>query len=158
MTVDRLDRIEATLEIILTEVRGTNERLDGLEARVGKLEARFEALEARFEALEARFEALEARFDTLEARFDTLENRVDQLARDTGQMWREIVARIDAKADELKREILSLKSELRSDIHEARRVSSSDLDFATKSVNAKIEMLDFRLTAIERHVTPQPAA
>ena len=134
MTDDRWAQLESKLDTILEVVHGTN-------ARVG--------------ALEARFDALEARFDALEARVTTLEATVQQLAKDTAEMWRELVARIDAKSDELRQEMLAFRAELSADIHESHQIASRERNFIAKGIYTKIEMLDRRLTGVERHFVQQ---
>lgn len=45
---DRLDRIEATLESLVTEVRRTNNRLERQDERIEKMEEEFKWWEQRF--------------------------------------------------------------------------------------------------------------
>ena len=76
------------LQLILTEVRSTNEKVDKLDARVGRLEQRMDKLEQRMDKLEQRMDKLERRMDKLEQRVGNLEQRVGNLETTVNQNYK----------------------------------------------------------------------
>jgi|GEM_PF-2307363 len=67
--------ILAKLDMLITMVRGVEQRVQRLETRFENMETRFQSLETRFENMETRFENMETRFQSLETRFQSLEDR-----------------------------------------------------------------------------------
>lgn len=57
------EKILTLLETLVTEIKGTNARVDKLEA---KFDARFDGVDARFDGVDARLDAMDARMDNIE--------------------------------------------------------------------------------------------
>ena len=73
------------LRDIRDEVRGTNKRLESLEAttssRFESLEAKVEGIDSRLEGIDSRLEGIDSRLEGIDSRFDGIDRRFDALDR-----------------------------------------------------------------------------
>ena len=75
----------------------------------------------------------------------------------------EVAAELEATADRARlrsgfaaaASALERAAELSADIHESHQIASRERNFIAKGIYTKIEMLDRRLTGVERHFVQQ---
>jgi archaellum component FlaC len=70
---------EQILESILGELKGVNQRLDGMDQSLDRMDQRFDGIDQRLDRMDQRFDGIDQRLDRMDQRFDGIDQRLDRM-------------------------------------------------------------------------------
>lgn len=71
--------LNATLSLILSEMKNTNAHLEQIDSHLEQVDARLDGIDIRLDSLDHRMDGLELRMDGLEQRIDGIELHLEQV-------------------------------------------------------------------------------
>lgn len=136
----RLDRVEKRLDKVEERLDMVEQRLDAVEKRLDEVEQRLDRVEERLNAVEERLDRVEQRLDAVEQRLDTLEKRVDRLEVET--------TKNSVMLEDLKRK-LELMAEIQQSHFEQDKREHEEL---RKYVDGRFVVLEFAVRQLSSNL------
>lgn len=120
--IEMLSQMQSSILGLSERVERVEARVDIIEAKVDRIEARVDAIEAKVDRLETKVEAVEAKVDALGARMGSLESKVDTLESTETTHYTELVDLINGIAQTMSEHTIDTQrvQKARLDSHDGR--------------------------------------
>ena len=81
-----LKGVQKCLDGMNARFDGIDERLDGMDAHFDGIDERLDGMDARFDGIDERLDSMDARFDGIDERFDGVDKRLERLEQGQEQL------------------------------------------------------------------------
>ena len=136
--------MDTTLTLILSELKGMNQRMSSMEGKITSMETRMNSMEGKIASMETRMNSMESkiismdnRMDSMESKMASMDNRMDRLER--GQ-------------DEIKSNLADLTEQVKENTRFIRALVDGQTVLETKlsTLDENFQQLSSRTKKLER--------
>ena len=136
--------MDTTLTLILSELKGMNQRMSSMEGKITSMETRMNSMESKINSMDNRMDSMESkiismdnRMDSMESKMASMDNRMDRLER--GQ-------------DEIKSNLTDLTEQVKENTRFIRALVDGQTVLETKlsALDENFQQLSSRTKKLER--------
>lgn len=136
--------MDTTLTLILSELKGMNQRMSSMEGKIASMEIRMNSMESKIISMDNRIDSMESkiismdnRMDSMEGKITSMDNRMDRLER--GQ-------------DEIKSNLTDLTEQVKENTRFIRALVDGQTVLETKlsALDENFQQLSSRTKKLER--------
>ncbi len=150
--------MDTTLTLILSELKGMNQRMSSMEGKITSMETRMNSMEGKIASMETRMNSMESKIISMDNRMDSMENKMISIDNRMGSMEIKIISmdnrmdRLERGQDEIKSNLADLTEQVKENTRFFRALVDGQTVLETKlnALDENFQQLSSRTKKLER--------
>ena len=150
--------MDTTLTLILSELKGMNQRMSSMEGKITSMETRMNSMEGKIASMETRMNSMESQIISMDNRMDSMENKMISMDNRMDSMESKMTSmdnrmdRLEQGQDEIKSNLADLTEQVKENTRFIRALVDGQKVLETKlsALDENFQQLSSRTKKLER--------
>lgn len=150
--------MDTTLTLILSELKGMNQRMSSMEGKITSMETRMNSMEGKIASMETRMNSMESKIISMDNRMDSMENKMISMDNRMDSMESKMTSmdnrmdRLEQGQDEIKSNLADLTEQVKENTRFIRALVDGQTVLETKlsALDENFQQLSSRTKKLER--------
>ena len=150
--------MDTTLTLILSELKGMNQRMSSMEGKITSIETRMNSMEGKIASMEIRMNSMESKIISMDNRIDSMESKIISMDNRMDSMEGKITSmdnrmdRLERGQDEIKSNLTDLTEQVKENTRFIRALVDGQTVLETKlsALDENFQQLSSRTKKLER--------
>ena len=136
--------MDTTLTLILSELKGMNQRMSSMEGKITSIETRMNSMEGKIASMETRMNSMEGKIASMEIRMNSMEGKITSMDNR--------MDRLERGQDEIKSNLTDLTEQVKENTRFIRALVDGQTVLETKlsALDENFQQLSSRTKKLER--------
>ena len=103
--------MDTTLTLILSELKGMNQRMSSMEGKITSMETRMNSMEGKIASMETRMNSMESKIASMETRMDSMESKIISMDNRMDSMENKMIS-MDNRMDFMESKMASMDNRM----------------------------------------------